>query len=129
MPVGKYIRTKEFRKEIGERTRKLKLMDSPVTRKKISDSLKGKFVGEENPNYKNGLGMKGQRNVIRFKAKIRDNWTCQVCGLREPEIMEVDHIKPKSRFPELKNALENQVTLCPNCHKRKTVRDRKAYNW
>ena len=58
------------------------------------------------------------------KAKIRDNYVCQICGLREPEIMEIHHIKPKSKFPELMNDLENMITLCPNCHRRKSVREK-----
>lgn len=61
---------------------------------------------------------------LRREALKRDDHTCQICGLREPQIMEVDHIKPRSRFPELVNELGNLVTLCPNCHKRKTVRNR-----
>lgn len=85
-------------------------------------------------------GLKGSKNGAwkgtddkywRNKAKERDNDTCQECGLREPEIMEVDHIKPKSKFPELRYKLENLKTLCPNCHKRKTIKEiklpRKTY--
>ena len=59
------------------------------------------------------------------QAKIRDDYTCQICGLREPDIMETDHIKPQSLYPELKCTLENLLTLCPNCHRRKTIRERK----
>lgn len=61
----------------------------------------------------------------RYQCKIRDDHTCQSCGLREPEIMEVDHIKLKSKFPELRYKLENLQTLCPNCHKRKTIKEMK----
>lgn len=57
------------------------------------------------------------------QALIRDNYTCQSCGLREPEIMEVDHILSKSLYPGLKFSLENLMTMCPNCHRRKTIRD------
>lgn len=59
------------------------------------------------------------------QVKKYDDYTCQVCGLREPEIMEVDHIKPIALNPELKASLQNLMTLCPNCHARKTVDDRK----
>jgi len=59
------------------------------------------------------------------QALIRDNYTCQICGMRDIEIMEVDHIKPKSKFPELRLDLNNLMTLCPNCHRRKTNREKK----
>lgn len=55
------------------------------------------------------------------KALERDNWTCQKCGWNEPLIMEVDHIIPKVKDSSLENDLQNLVTLCPNCHRRKTL--------
>lgn len=51
----------------------------------------------------------------------------QLCGLGEPAIMEVDHIKPKSQFPELAKDIENLVTLCPNDHHRKTNKEAREY--
>lgn len=62
----------------------------------------------------------------RFVLKRDDN-TCQRCGLREPEIMEVDHIIPKRIAPELMYNPDNLITLCPNCHRRKTLEDHKKY--
>lgn len=58
------------------------------------------------------------------EVKEHDNYTCQKCGLREPEIMQVDHIIPVAIAPELSAELTNMETLCPNCHARKTVQDR-----
>lgn len=76
---------------------------------------------EGNPAWKGGVDKYCKRQTLQ-----RDDHTCQVCGLREPEIMEVDHIKTKSEFPDLRYELDNLVTLCPNCHKRKTIREHKA---
>lgn len=61
------------------------------------------------------------------QVKERDNNTCQDCGLDEKGILVVDHIRPKSIFPELMLVLENLVLLCPNCHARKTLRDIAQY--
>lgn len=58
-----------------------------------------------------------------YKQK-RDNYTCKVCGLRDEEIMAVDHIKPKSIYPELAREIKNLQTLCPNCHVRKTNKEK-----
>lgn len=80
-------------------------------------------------------GLKGENNGAwrgtddkywRNKARERDQYVCQGCGLNEPDILEVDHIKPKSKFPELRYVLENLITLCPNCHKRKTIKELKS---
>ncbi len=49
--------------------------------------------------------------------------------MREPEIMTADHILPKSMYPELKFELNNLITLCPNCHARKTIREKKIHNY
>ena len=77
------------------------------------------FRGEKHWNWKGGQ----EWRYVKKQVLLRDDYTCQSCGLREPEIMEVDHILSKSLYPELKFALDNLMTMCPNCHKRKTIRD------
>jgi 5-methylcytosine-specific restriction endonuclease McrA len=81
-----------------------------------------------NPAKKGELSHTWKGGCIEYKkrqALIRDDYTCQICGMREVEIMEVDHIKPKSLFPELISEMNNLMTLCPNCHARKTIREKK----
>lgn len=94
---------------------------------KISQSR----LGEKNPQY----GKYGDLNpnftgthMLSFKkaAKRRDKFTCRMCGLTDHEIVEVDHLFAIRFRPELKLELKNMITLCPNCHARKTRRiDRK----
>lgn len=126
---------------------------SPETRKKISEGLKahtrtkqhaknigsshkGKLWTEErkakhktfvhhgkmHPSWKGG-----RRKYLRDQAILRDDYTCQVCQLRDPEIMHADHIQPKSQFPELANELSNLRTICPNCHERKSRKEHKKW--
>ncbi len=124
---------------------------STDTKKKISLAKKGKPLSEEHKKAlrkghkemspesrarmsrgkaeKNHHWNGGDWRYWRNQALIRDDYTCQICGFREPEIMEIDHIKPKSVFPELKLILENLVTLCPICHRRKTIREFKSKPW
>jgi hypothetical protein len=90
--------------ELSERNR----INNPQKKGKLSSTWKG-----------------GCAEYQKIQALIRDDYTCQICGMREPEIMVVDHIKPKSVFPELKAELNNLMTLCPNCHARKTIREKK----
>lgn len=95
--------------------------------RKLSEETKEKIsFSQSNSRH---YGWKGGRDSYNSRqAKIRDDYTCQICGMREPEIMQVDHIKPKSLFPELRHEMNNLMTLCPNCHARKTIREKKTKN-
>lgn len=75
--------------------------------------------GERNNNWRGGKSYAFRKKAVL----LRDNYTCVMCGHREQPIMEVDHIKPKRDFPELALEMNNLVTLCPNCHRRKTNRE------
>lgn len=55
----------------------------------------------------------------------RDDFTCQHCGTRGGKL-NADHIKPWSRFPELRHDLSNGRTLCVPCHKKTPTFGRKA---
>lgn len=105
--------------------------NNPFFGKKHSDETKSKLSastasftlrGELNPWWNGGTGGRYWRN----KALIRDNFTCTICGLYDPEIMQVDHIKPKVLNPELSHSLENLRCLCPNCHERKSRAEKRA---
>lgn len=93
--------------------------------KKYSIEHKRKLSDAHKKGKDSHLWTGGSVYWAKRQAKIRDNYTCQVCGLRDVEIMEVDHVNPQVLFPELKASIENLMTLCPNCHRRKTLRDRK----
>ena len=59
----------------------------------------------------------------RTRGRARE--ACEACGYRPvtPELLEVDHILPRARGGD--NSPENLQTLCANCHKVKTLLDRK----
>lgn len=78
--------------------------------------------GEKNPFWKGGGVLYQAR-----EAKKRDNYTCQNCGLQEREILVVDHIRSKALRPDLQFVLDNLITLCPNCHARKTLIDIRSH--
>lgn len=92
-------------------------------RKGFVSGKKGKryphLQGPTSPKWKGGT-FQYWRNVVL----IRDSYTCGACGLCDPEIVEVDHIKSRKLFPELQFDLKNLITLCPNCHVRKTKRNK-----
>lgn len=81
------------------------------------------LFGPDHPKWKGGrCGKYWGKQCLE-----RDDYICQVCGLRDEEIMQVDHIKPKSLFPELKFDLNNLRTICPNCHERKSRREKSRH--
>lgn len=52
---------------------------------------------------------------IRFEVFKRDNFTCQYCGAKAPEvILEVDHIKPVKEGGI--NEIMNLITSCFDCN-------------
>jgi len=60
-------------------------------------------------------------NSQREKARKRDHYACNVCGV--PEVVHahhVHHITPFRNFENYlqANRLENLITLCPTCHRR-----------
>lgn len=90
-------------------------------KRKIGEAQKG-FMGN---NWKGGK-WSSQTQSERKSAKYRnlrreilerDNYTCQICNLRGGDL-NVDHIKPYSKFPELRFSEENLRTLCVPCHKK-----------
>lgn len=93
---------------------------SKATKEKLRTSSQ-RLAGEHNPQWKGGTGGK----YWTRRCLERDNYTCLVCGLRDPEIMQVDHIKPTSTNPELRFVLDNLRSICPNCHERKSRREKR----
>ena len=79
-------------------------------------------------NWKGGTS-RTQDKLIRHSLEYklwreavfkRDNYTCVWCGERsrtgKAVIIQADHIKPFSLYPELRFALDNGRTLCRECH-------------
>ena len=62
-------------------------------------------------------------NRARVEALKRDDFTCQVCGSKDPDVTA--HL---SRQPLLLPSynIENLVTLCPPCHRAEHARPRRS---
>ena len=124
----------------GFKNRKSKIDDIDL-RNRISNSLKGRFIGKNNPNYK---GYNNEKTLARglfktiSKEMLRDsNFTCQICGQHGGDL-HTHHIKPfHIIFDEfIQNAYSNNIenfyheilsyddftnknnliVVCKNCH-------------
>ena len=82
------------------------------------------FKGSNSPHWKGGITP--EHHAIRMSVKmrdwrmavmLRDDYTCQICGTRGGPF-NADHIKPFSKFKELRFELSNGRTLCQDCHRR-----------
>ena len=63
---------------------------------------------------------------VRFEVLADCSGCCQLCGrsYREHGVMlEVDHIKPRSRFPSLALDKSNLQVMCHDCNRGKSNRD------
>jgi len=104
-------------------------------RKKMSMSRKGKHYikmsisksSSKNPQWKGGVNKINQsiRNNIMDSLNYklwhksvfeRDNYTCRMCFQKGKEL-NAHHIYSFNKFPELRFAINNGITLCKKCHK------------
>lgn len=84
-----------------------------------------RFSGENSPTWKGGKKhYSGQWHRQAARARERDDYRCQLCGLSEKEHkngrkLDVHHIKSYRDFedPVQANRLGNLVSLCSQCHR------------
>jgi 5-methylcytosine-specific restriction endonuclease McrA len=60
-----------------------------------------------------------RKKLNRFEVFIRDNFTCQYCGIKTNQLT-LDHVLPRYRGGE--HTWENMVSACPACNRRKAGR-------
>lgn len=91
--------------------------------KKHSEWLKGRFVGDKNPNWRGGnvnpnVRLRASYDAKQWSSKVRgrDGHKCQECGATGR--LHAHHVKPWKNNPSLRFDVENGITLCPVCHQR-----------
>ncbi len=70
------------------------------------------------PKSPKNIGRSPISKNLRYKILVRDNFTCQYCGAKQPEVkLEVDHRIPVSKGGT--NDPDNLVTACFDCNRGK----------
>ena len=116
--------TKEQREKLNDLLRTKKV---PLERRiRIANSMRG----DKSPNWKGGITKEYRivRECMEYRlwresVYKRDNYCCRICGDHNYEgrgsslKIHAHHIKPFAKFPELRFAIDNGLTLCEPCHK------------
>lgn len=78
-----------------------------------TDDKKGQTIGK-----KAIKSIRGSKNQNKFKKRIRkrDEEECQCCHDHVPNGLQVHHILPISKYPDLANDDHNGIGLCEKCH-------------
>lgn len=89
------------------------------TRRKISKTLRGRYLGRENPNWRGGTSKRDWKSY-RYKQLLRKVWArargaCQHCGAKNKS-MHVHHLQSWIDAPHLRYRASNAILLCENCH-------------
>lgn len=68
---------------------------------------------------------------LRYQVLKKHRGCCQLCGVRgsEDNPIQVDHIKPRSRFPKLALDMSNLQVLCRRCNLGKGAGDTTDWRW
>ena len=114
----KRARTEALRRQLAQQG------GIPNRKKFVNEGEEGRrMAGPSHYAWKGGITpeVKRLRSSGRYadwrKAVLRrDNYTCQLCGVRGGKLT-ADHILAWSTHPELRFELSNGRTLCVPCHK------------
>ena len=119
---------KKQSRETKEKRRKTFQSLSPERIKQWKDKISLALSGEKSYRWKGGISsentkIRTSREYRYWREAVfqRDNYTCTICSLHSGNgravILNADHIKPFSLYPNLRFQLENGRTLCIDCHK------------
>ena len=115
----------EFKKGIVPWNKGKTNVYSLEVRRRMGEAHRGLFVGEKSARWRGGitpLHLK-IRNSTEYKlwrkaVFERDEYACVIGGNAHGRKLQADHIKPFSKYPELRFDVNNGRTLCEDCHRK-----------
>lgn len=133
LATGKWVKRPDawlwLIEELARRNGKGEKMGKPARRQKTGGRAKPIHVRQKkeriaclSPTFTSSP----EWRQLRFVVLKESNGCCCLCGRSNRErgvIMHVDHIKPKSKWPELALTLSNLQVLCEDCNMGKGNRD------
>lgn len=112
----------KFRKSNKDKKKIERIFGSKRTLKKEIRRLRAELELLKKSKVKSDFYESDQWRMLRFKALKELGRRCCLCGTISGE-MHVDHIKPRSKFPELELEFSNLQILCRSCNLGKGNRD------
>lgn len=85
--------------------------------------------GSNHYEWKEHLHDKNEKLALKqwaVKIKERDDFTCQLCGETNRDVLEAHHMKSRTKFRELQFDFNNGITLCLKCHALQHLNDPKS---
>jgi len=120
-----------YRNNAGENNSMYGKKHTEETKKKISNSLKGKMAKEKHPMWRGGISkgeytekFKNENPVIIFK---RDNFKCAVCGNYRGKNGCKRIVRHHIDYNKQNDDYKNLITLCNSCHAKTTNGDREYW--
>lgn len=115
---------KQALKLIFRQRRRYDMMRSMEINRLLGRPVHEKTKSRRRPDLANTRNFYASREWLglRYDALLKYGRDCMCCGVlaRPPHI---DHIKPRSKFPELQLELSNLQVLCKECNLGKSNRD------
>lgn len=95
---------------------------------RIGKKLKPETIEKLKQSQRDGKSpfWKGGVSLVWWRKRVleRDNYKCLDCGVNDKEVLDAHHIKSPKIYPELKTSLDNGITVCKNCHHKRTLEDK-----
>lgn len=111
--------------EVADLQRKLEKAEKLTLQTKAALEKSERFAKKfkEYPKYKKGMKSEDfyrtrEWRNLRWKILEKSRGCCEVCGKGKKHVvlLHVDHIKPRSKFPELELDSSNMQILCEECN-------------
>lgn len=108
--------------EIIEKAHETYLKKYGVIHYTMTDEWREAHSGENSPNWKGGISTERyERATVEYRdwrkaVFCRDNYTCQVCGIRSGVEINAHHIKNWKDNEDERYSVDNGICMCEKCH-------------
>ena len=98
------------------------LLSKQLAKIKSANTYNKKYL-QYKPNMKSSEFYRTREWIeARYKTFVKYGKVCQCCGAVNT-VLHVDHIKPRSKYPELELSVDNLQVLCEACNIGKSNKD------